>query len=305
MSYYEFFGLKEEPFSTSPDPEFFWLSESHRVALYRLQIAIKLKRGLSVVMGDVGTGKTTLSRRLFQMTQSSEVEFHPIFTPFANTNVQFTHLLLEAFQLKVKQHHAGFLVNALSAIEHFLLKRGLEEKKTIVLLIDEAQKLTAQSLEILRALLNFESHQEKLLQLILIGQAELLPKLTQSKNFWDRVSFKQILRPLTVLETEKLIHFRLQRAGWQKPVSLFSEEACQLIYEISHGYPRQITRLAHDCMELAVMKERTLIDRSLMKDLVEQEKSFFDAARKAAHASTQTVSDFAVDRIPADSFNGK
>lgn len=281
MSYFQDFGLKEEPFSTSPDPSFFWLSESHRSALYRLQIAIKLKRGLSVVLGDVGTGKTTLSRRLFQAMHDTEVQFHPIFTPLAKSDVQFTHLLLDALQIQVSRSGNGFLAKALSAIEHHLLKRTLEEKKTVVVLIDEAQKLTSNSLEVLRALLNFESHQEKLLQLVLIGQAELLPLLTRSKNFWDRVSLKQVLRPLTVIETEKLIHFRLEKAGWTGTAPLFSREACQLIHQISHGYPRQITRLGHDALEQAVMKEKIKIDRSLIEDLVEQERSFFEAARAA------------------------
>lgn len=279
MSYYEYFGLTEEPFSTSPDPSFFWLSESHRAAIFRLQVAVKLKRGLSVVLGDVGTGKTTLSRRLFQVLQNPEVEFHPIFTPFAKTDVQFMHLLLEAFHLQVERHATGFLVSALATIEHYLLERALEMKKTVVLLIDEAQKLTPEALEILRALLNYESHREKLLQLILMGQAELLPQLTRTKNLWDRVSLKQILRPLTIIETEKLIQFRLERAGWRKPEPLFRTVACELIYQISRGYPRQITRLAHDALELAVMYEKNTIDRELVQKLVEDEYTFFELAR--------------------------
>lgn len=281
MSYYSFFGLKEEPFSTSPDPSFFWLSESHRGAFFRLQIAIKLKRGLSVVLGDVGTGKTTLSRRLFQVMQAPDVDFHPVFTPFARTDIQFVHLLLEAFQLRVAPSATGFLVAALSAIERHLLKRALEQRKTVVLLIDEAQKLIPESLEILRALLNYESHEQKLLQLILMGQAELLPKLTRSKNFWDRVSLKQVLRPLTVIETEKLIQFRLERAGWIGPGHLFSSEACQLIYQISRGYPRQMTRLAHDALEFAMMKDKPRVDRSLVETLIEEERSFFETAEAA------------------------
>lgn len=287
MSYYELLGLKREPFSTSPDPGFFWLSDSHRSALSRLQVAIKLKRGLSVILGDVGTGKTTLSRRLFQVMETSEVEFHPIFTPLTKTDLQFTQLLLEAFQLKVPRSAAGFMVSALSAIEHHLLKRNLEEKKIVVILVDEAQKLTAEALEILRALLNFESHREKLLQLVLIGQAELLPKLTRTKNFWDRVSLKQVLCPLTVIETEKLIEFRLQCAGWAGPDRLFSPEACELIYQISRGYPRQITRLAHDALELAVMREKTRIDRALIEGLIEEEHSFFETARNAIRESEE------------------
>lgn len=305
MSYYEFFSLKEEPFSTSPDPSFFWLSENHRAAFYRLQVGIKLKRGLSVVLGDVGTGKTTLSRRLFQVMQNPQVEFHPIFTAFAKTDSQFAHLLLEAFQLKVSQNAKGFLVNALSTIERYLLKRSLEEGKTVVLLIDEAQKLSPEALEILRALLNYESHQEKLLQLILIGQAELLPKLTRSKNFWDRVSLKQVLRPLTVIETEKLIQFRLERAGWQGAEPLFSTEACEAIHEISRGYPRQITRLAHDALELAVMREKAGVDRVLVEALVEEERCFFQAA-SAAIRDVEGWGKLAgmhspIDKPPADS----
>lgn len=281
MSYYQYFGLNEEPFSTSPDPGYFWLSESHRAALLKLQVAIKLKRGLSVVMGDVGTGKTTLSRTLYQQLKDPEIEVHTIFTPFANTENQFLHILLESFQLQAVESKSGFLVGSLSVIESYLFKKAIEERRTVVLLLDEAQKLNSQSLEILRALLNFESNQEKLIQLVLMGQTELLPKLTRTKNLWDRVSLKCVLRPLTVLETVKLIRFRVERAGWKKEEGLFTAEACQLIHEISRGYPRQITRLAHDALEKAMMHERAGVDGSLIEMLVEEERMFFEMAHNS------------------------
>lgn len=306
MSYYEFFGLQQEPFSTSPDPGFFWLSGSHRATFYRLQVAIKLKRGMSVVLGDVGTGKTTLSRLLFQALDKPQVKFHPIFTPFSGTQSQFLNLLLQTLALNVSTRDSGFVVSALATIERYLVKHALEEGQTVVLLIDEAQKLTTEALEVIRALLNCESHQEKLLQVVLMGQAELLPKLTRAKNLWDRVSLKQVLRPLTVIETEKLIQFRLERAGWHGREPLFAPPACQLIYDISRGYPRQITRLAHDGLERAFMKGVQRVDRSVIEELVEEERSFFEGASAAIRAVAASPGTETWETPPAaDDGNGR
>ena len=168
MSYYENLQLKKEPFSTSPDPEFLYRSSEHNAALKRLEIAIRLKRGLSVILGDVGTGKTTLSRALLQeFSQDHDFIFHMILDPTYNSEFQFLETLVNTFQITP---NARTTHDYKEEIEKYLFKKGVDENKTIVLLIDEGQKLASNFLEELRTLLNYETNEYKLLQLIIMIQ---------------------------------------------------------------------------------------------------------------------------------------
>ena len=156
MSYYKILGLDKEAFSTSPDPDFFYESQEHQAAIIRLMIEIRLRRGLSLILGDVGTGKTTLSRRLFQMLkQRKDIIFHMILDPTFETEGLFLDSLIRTFKLDMKGNQPTIL-DFKEAIKDYLFKMGVEEGKTVVLLIDEAQKLNKLSLEILRVLLNYE-----------------------------------------------------------------------------------------------------------------------------------------------------
>ena len=140
MSYYKMLGLTKEPFSTSPDPSFFYLSKEHRAAFCRLQIAISLRRGLSAIIGDVGTGKTTLSRKLAQVLNGDEgISFYMALNPYFKTEEQFLSRLAALFHVPVGPEASG--LDHMEAIERFLFSVGVEQNKTIVLLIDEAQIL--------------------------------------------------------------------------------------------------------------------------------------------------------------------
>ena len=174
MQYYEVLDLKKEPFSTSPDPDFLYRSMTHNAALKRLEVAIRLKRGLSVILGDVGTGKTTISRVILQeFANDDDFIFHLILDPVYNSEFQFLKVLANMF---------GVVPNAQTThdykeeIKNYLFKKSVFENKTIVLLIDEGQKLTSNYIEVLRMLLNYETNEYKLLQLVILSQMELLPK---------------------------------------------------------------------------------------------------------------------------------
>jgi len=271
MSYFKVLGLDKEPFSTSPDPHFFYQSQEHQAAITRVMIEIRLRRGLSVILGDIGIGKTTLSRKLFQMLKErQDIIFHMILDPTYDTEELFLESLIRTFAIELVKQPPN-LLDYKEAIKKYLFLKGAEENKTIVLLIDEAQKLNALSLEVLRILLNYETNEYKLLQVVLLGQLELLPRLREIKNLMDRISLKYIINPLDEEETKEMIGFRLQQAGYNGGVSLFSADAMAEIYRYTQGYPRRIAMLCHNALKSLAMENKPVVDGSLIRDLINRE----------------------------------
>ena len=269
MSYYRYFQLEKEPFSTSPDPRFLYRSLSHISALQRLEIAIRLRRGLMVILGDVGTGKTTLSRALLQTFNGDDnFLFHIVLDPEYRSEFQFLSSLTRMFKVKPRFRST---LDYREAIEQYLFKKGVEENKTIVLIIDEGQKLTPSFLEILRILLNYETNEYKLLQLVIFSQMELLPKIKRIHNFMDRICLKYILNPLDEQETTEMIKYRLSQAGLNGGKKIFTHGAHKLIYQATQGYPRRIIHLCHHAMEHAIMLDKSEIDESLIQYLITNE----------------------------------
>jgi general secretion pathway protein A len=266
MSYFKALGLDKEPFSTSPDPHFFYHSTSHNTALKRLEIAVRLRRGLCLILGDVGTGKTTLSRTLLQaFKDENNYIFHMILDPSHKSEFQFLLSLVKMFNITPEFKST---IDFKEALEKYLYQKGVEENKTIVLLIDEGQKITPENLEVLRTLLNYETNEYKLLQLIIMAQVELLPRVKRIRNFIDRVALKYTINPLDEGETKELIEFRLRQAGLNGNAHLFTEEAIKLIYQDTQGYPRKIALLCHDALETAVMKDSTVVDKDIIQGLI-------------------------------------
>jgi general secretion pathway protein A len=271
MSYLATLQLEKEPFSTSPDPSFFYRSSEHYTALNRLEISIRLRRGLSIVLGDVGTGKTTLSRALLQAfyTEEEDYIFHMILDPSFKSEYQFLAHLTKLFGISPFFRST---IDHREAIEKYFYQKCVEENKTVVLLIDEGQKLSIPQLEILRTLLNYETNEYKMLQLVILGQMELLPRIKKIRNFLDRISLKYILNPLDEYETGQLIQFRLRQAGYKAEKSLFSHEAVRRVYEYTQGYPRQITRICHAAIEYIVARDGEAVTEDLLSRLIEQDK---------------------------------
>ena len=239
MSYHTLLGFKKEPFSTSPDPEFFYLTREHDMALTNILIEMRLKRGLTVIFGDVGTGKTTLSRKLVQeLKNRGDMIFHMILNPSFENEEQFLTSLVRNFNIDYSSGAQPSVTNILDLrdmIERFLIQKSVDEKFTTILIIDEAQKLNLTSLEVLRVLLNFETNEYKLIQLVLLGQIELYGKIVNMPNFLDRISFKYTLNPLGPQETREMIQFRIKTAGYMTSIPLFNDEAISEIYNYSRG----------------------------------------------------------------------
>jgi len=272
MSYYKVLGFDKEPFSTSPDPAFFYLSKEHETALTNILIELRLKRGLSVILGDVGTGKTSLSRKLIQELKAREdFTFNIILDPSFENEQLFLSSLVKNFEINNMNTFSLTILDLRESLERFLFQKGITENKTVTLIIDEAQKLTEGSLEILRVLLNYETNEFKLLQLILLGQLELYSKIMDIPNFFDRISFKFTLNPLDFYETKEMIGFRIRQAGYKANIQLFLDDAIKEIHQYTRGYPRQITMLCHKALKNLVLKNRFVVDVENIQELIDEE----------------------------------
>ena len=273
MSYYKVLGFEKEPFSTSPDPDFFYSSREHERALTNVLIELRLKRGLSVVLGDVGTGKTTLSRKLVQgLKQREDCLFHIILDPSFENRTLFMQSLIQNFGVVTEKPTQELsIVDLRESLERFLFQRGVVENKTVILIIDEAQKMDPVSMEVLRVLLNYETNQFKLLQLVLLGQIELLATIKSIPNFMDRISFKTRIHPLDYNEMKELIYFRIVEAGYRAKMDLFLEEALKEIFQYTQGYPRQVTMICHHALKDMLMKSKAAVDKEIIHEIIQDE----------------------------------
>jgi len=273
MRYYRILGLEREPFSTSPDPEFLYLSREHDLALTNILIELTLRRGLTLILGEIGTGKTTLSRKLVkELNERENFLFHVILNPTFESEKELLSSLIKNFQIHL---HPDMDLNTMAisdmrdVFENFLLRKTLTDDKTVTIIIDEAQKLSLETLESLRILLNYETNEFKLVQLVLLGQLELYSKLLQIQNFCDRIDFKFTLNPLGFEETKSMIDFRVRQAGYIGRYALFMDEAIHEIYQYTKGYPRGITRICHNCIRLLVMsREKTVVDKDVVAEVI-------------------------------------
>jgi general secretion pathway protein A len=271
MSYFRLLGLSKEPFSTSPDPDFLYESSGHHATLVRLMIEVRLKRGMSLVLGDVGIGKTTLARKLYQMLRTrKDILFHMILDPVEGSELSFLISLVRTFNLPVPQGPCQAL-DCKDVIKKYLFQKGVAEGKTIVLLIDEGQKLDRAALEVLRTLLNYETNDYKLLQLVVFAQMEFLPTVTGMRNLWDRISFRHALAPLDIATTRQMIDFRLRQAGYRFARPLFSDDAVEEIHAHAQGCPRRIAMLCHKALQAVVLLDNWNVDAQLVRSVCQED----------------------------------
>jgi len=284
MSYFKKLGLTQEAFSTSPDPNFFYEIREHKAVYYKLRVTIQLKRGLSLILGDVGVGKTTLLRKLYNdLANNRDYVIKVILDPTAESESVFLSMLTDGFQLS---GNFSSVRHQKDALENYLVDRAGRDGKTVVLFVDEAQKLSADSMEVLRLLLNFENSHEKLIQIVLFGQIELLPRIMEIHNLWDRIALRRFINPLTEEdEVKALIEFRLRKAGYLLPGTMFDDGAIALICDQSRGYPRKMSMLCHEALEYIVMHDLTVIDRQVIRNVIDNELNQILTASASATAS--------------------
>ncbi len=261
MDYFKILTLTKEPFSNSPEPEFFFQSTGHLACLQQLELAIRLRRGLNVVMGEVGTGKTTLCRQLLLRIAESDEEHHEIEThllldPSFSTPREFLTNVAVSFGLPgIKKLDSEWRLK--EAIKNYLFQKWMDEQKTVVIIIDEGQKLPDFCREILREFLNYETNENKLLQIVIFAQNEFAEILKGHQNFADRVNQYYLLEPLNFKESRAMIRFRLARAG--RPAEareLITFSGMWAIFLATRGYPRRIITLCHQLLLTLIIQNR-------------------------------------------------
>jgi general secretion pathway protein A len=262
--YAEFYGLKELPFALTPDPRFIYFTPSHTEVMANLHYGIESGKGLIVVTGEVGTGKTTILRWIMQRLDRTVLVAY-IFNPRLSVTEFYQHLasLLDVQKWETKPELLVSLGHALDS-RH---SRGLRT----VLIIEEAQGLSPAVLEEIRLLSNFESDTAKQLQIVLTGQPELrsvlnCPELRQLKQ---RVALRCVIKALpSVEETDRYITSRLLASGAER-TDIFSSEAIDYIYRCTEGIPRNINNLCDNALLAGYAAGELTIGKSIVEEVAE------------------------------------
>ena len=261
--YTEFYGFKDFPFNMTSDPEYFFGSSHHMDAFSHLIYGIRQRKGIMVVTGEIGTGKTTLCRTLLSRMDDN-IHTALILNP-SFSEIQLLQLILKDFGIRGEFKNKLALINALNA---FLIE-GNELGRNVVLIIDEAQNLKPSQLEQIRLLSNIETEKHKLLQIILVGQPELLDKLKLSslRQLNQRVAVRYHILPLEKEELRRYLSFRLQIArngtAETQPVQ-FTDKAVDAIHLISQGTPRVINMICDRALLAGFVQETFSIDEKII-----------------------------------------
>ncbi len=257
----DYYGFREKPFALTPDPRFFYLSADHLEALEHLAFGIHEGEGFLLLVGAIGTGKTTLSRVLIDRLGGQAIT-SLVLNPFQEY-VDLLRNILWDFGVIPEGATVNELTNQLI---DFLLNEAGPKGKSALVIIDEAQNLNREALEQLRILSNVETDKEKLLQILLLGQEELLAKLqaAELRQLYQRISVKYFLSPLPRREVGRYIAHRLAVCRPARPV-VFTPAALRAVYRFSRGIPRLINMIASRCLVAGFVRETDRIDSGMVR----------------------------------------
>jgi general secretion pathway protein A len=263
--YDAFFGLRENPFTLSPDPQYLYLSPQHREALNCLIYGIHERKGFMVVTGGIGTGKTTLCRSLLAGLDDS-VATALVFNP-ALSDIELLKTINEEFGIRMGKGR-GTKKRYLDALNAFLME-NFAKGKNAVLLIDEAQNLSHAVMEQIRMLSNLETVREKLIQIILMGQPELLRLLAlpSLRQLNERITIRYDLKPLIREDVSRYIGHRIARAGGRAD-TIFTAGSYRRIYRSSRGIPRRINAICDRALLIAYGNDMRTVDSGLVGEAI-------------------------------------
>ena len=264
--YQAHFGLSQAPFNITPDPTFLYLTVSHREGLAQLSYGIRARKGFVVLTGEVGTGKTTLIHALLNDLNGS-VHTALIFSAIVSP-ADLLRTVCEEFGLIEPKRPLQEMHDYLVSLNEFLLG-SYRKGKNCALIIDESQNLSAEVLETIRLLSNFETSKEKLLQILLVGQPELAVRLNspELRQFKQRVMLRHHLRALSLQECWEYVMHRLKVAGGDR--SILAPSALETIYSYSGGIPRVINVLCDNALLMGYAIGRKEIDAEIIREVAE------------------------------------
>ncbi|HET9529295.1 MAG TPA: AAA family ATPase [Blastocatellia bacterium] len=264
--YTEFYGLRELPFGLTPNPKYIFKTESYLEVISNLKYGITHYKGIVMVTGEVGTGKTTTLRSMMQQLGHKIASVY-ILNP-SLTVPEFFEVLCTSLQLGLSP--SASKPEILSTLARSLAARHSKGMRT-VLIADEAHGLTTAVLEEIRLLANLETNTEKLIQIILCGQPELREKLNQPnlRQLKQRISLRCSIKPLALFEVPKYIRFRLKTAGAER-VDLFDSQAVELIGQASGGIPRVINNICDNALLEGYADGRETISRDVIENVLER-----------------------------------
>ena len=264
MMYLNFFGLRTKPFNTTPDPEFLYLSPSHKQALGSIIYGVQEKKGFISVTGQVGLGKTTILRSFLAKVDKGNLRTIYLLNP----NLSYISLLKTLLR---ELGHAPTDGDTADVIEqlHIVLIEEYRKGKTVVLLIDEAQNMPVATLEHLRMLSNLETPKDKLIQIVLLGQSELdgLLDRYELRQVRQRIAVQAMIRPLSKQESCQYIQHRLDKAGG-KGKKFFTNSALALIVREGKGIPRRLNILCDNALVTAFGYKKAPVTASIAKEVI-------------------------------------
>ncbi len=261
--YNSFFGFREKPFKLVPNPDYLFLSKGHEIALAHLNYATDQGDGFVVIIGEVGTGKTTLCRNYLEQLDNMTDSAY-IFNPQLDA-VQLLASICHEYAIETSD--TDTVKKLLDRLNHYLITQNTAGRK-VVLLIDEAQGLSVENLELVRMISNLETTRSKLLQIILVGQPELGDRLEsyELRQLAQRISLNCCLEPLTEQETAAYIQHRLSVAALRR-TDIFSADACRQIHRHASGIPRLINIACDRVLLAAYSRNCSQVPLNLVKKI--------------------------------------
>ncbi len=273
--YKKFFGFIDEPFRLTPDPEFFYSSEIHDDAISTLEYAIDKRKGLIVLTGEVGTGKTTLIRVLLNKLLNTEISL--ILNPFLSEK-EILRAVAKDFGIEMENtENKGDIFNSLIQYLVHLYKKS----RNALIVVDEAQHLSFESMEMIRQISNIEMENAKLVQVLLVGQSELIDKLNDDRyrQIKQRIAYWVNLEPLNYMETKNYVNFRVQQALKYKKY-IFKDASLKYLYNLTKGNPREINQVADISLIIAASENKRKVGKNEMKKAAKEYYKFTKKNKK-------------------------
>lgn len=261
--YEAYWKIREKPFENMPDPRFIYYSQKHEEALSRMLYAVRERKGAAILTGEYGSGKTLLSRILLEELSSEQYQSAVIVNPILPPLELLKEIIYQLGGNTTSLSSKGDLLHYFDG----MLYRNRTENKNTVIVIDEAQAVSVESFEELRLLLNFQSNDDFLLTLILLGQPELKAKMDKLPQLRQRFSIRYHLRALAEEQTKEYVLHRLGVAGAEKEI--FRDDALSEIYRFSEGIPRRINNICDLALLVGCAEVLDKVDKEIIKDVAE------------------------------------